>query len=60
MGPNGKWVEVQIRSKRMNEIAEKGFAAHWKYKEQSTENGLDQWIQKVRKPMPSTSSTISR
>lgn len=48
MGPQGKWVEVQIRSRRMNEIAEKGFAAHWKYKEQTSENGLDQWIQKVR------------
>lgn len=48
MGPRGQWVEVQIRSKRMNEIAEKGFAAHWKYKESSTDNGLDQWIQKVR------------
>src|SRR5690606_12401364 len=42
------WVEVQIRTKRMNEIAEKGFAAHWKYKESNTDNGLDQWIQKVR------------
>ncbi len=48
MGPKGKWVEVQIRSKRMNEIAEKGFAAHWKYKEQTIDSGLDQWIQKVR------------
>ena len=48
MGPRGQWVEVQIRTKRMNEIAEKGFAAHWKYKESSTDNGLDQWIQKVR------------
>jgi guanosine-3',5'-bis(diphosphate) 3'-pyrophosphohydrolase len=48
MGPRGQWVEVQIRTTRMNEIAEKGFAAHWKYKESSSDNGLDQWIQKVR------------
>ncbi len=48
MGPKGQWVEVQIRTRRMNEIAEKGFAAHWKYKESNSDNGLDQWIQKVR------------
>ncbi|MEJ7558511.1 MAG: bifunctional (p)ppGpp synthetase/guanosine-3',5'-bis(diphosphate) 3'-pyrophosphohydrolase [Pedobacter sp.] len=48
MGPKGQWVEVQIRTQRMNEIAEKGFAAHWKYKESSNDNGLDQWISKVR------------
>lgn len=48
MGPKGQWVEVQIRTQRMNEIAEKGFAAHWKYKESSSDNGLDQWILKVR------------
>ncbi|HVW12539.1 MAG TPA: bifunctional (p)ppGpp synthetase/guanosine-3',5'-bis(diphosphate) 3'-pyrophosphohydrolase [Mucilaginibacter sp.] len=48
MGPKGQWVEVQIRTKRMNEIAEKGFAAHWKYKESTTDSGLDQWVQKVR------------
>jgi guanosine-3',5'-bis(diphosphate) 3'-pyrophosphohydrolase len=48
MGPKGQWVEVQIRTLRMNEIAEKGFAAHWKYKESTTDNGLDQWIMKVR------------
>lgn len=48
MGPRGQWVEVQIRTNRMNEIAEKGFAAHWKYKEPSADSGLDQWIQKVR------------
>jgi guanosine-3',5'-bis(diphosphate) 3'-pyrophosphohydrolase len=47
MGPRGQWVEVQIRTKRMNEIAEKGFAAHWKYKESSTDSGLDLWVQKV-------------
>lgn len=48
MGPKGQWIEVQIRTQRMNEIAEKGFAAHWKYKESSNDSGLDQWIQKVR------------
>ncbi|MFC6101749.1 RelA/SpoT family protein [Olivibacter domesticus] len=48
MGAKGQWVEVQIRTKRMNEIAEKGFAAHWKYKESNSDSGLDQWIQKVR------------
>jgi guanosine-3',5'-bis(diphosphate) 3'-pyrophosphohydrolase len=48
MGPKGQWVEVQIRTQRMNEIAEKGFAAHWKYKESSSDSGLDQWILKVR------------
>ncbi|TAE40607.1 MAG: bifunctional (p)ppGpp synthetase/guanosine-3',5'-bis(diphosphate) 3'-pyrophosphohydrolase [Sphingobacteriales bacterium] len=48
MGPKGQWVEVQIRSQRMNEIAEKGFAAHWKYKESSSDSGLDQWVTKVR------------
>lgn len=56
MGPNGKWVEVQIRSRRMNEIAEKGFAAHWKYKEPATDSGLDQWIQKVRDMLNSPES----
>jgi len=48
MGPHGKWVEVQIRSERMNEIAERGFAAHWKYKNVETREGeLDRWIKKV-------------
>ncbi len=49
MGDNGKWVEVQIRSKRMDDIAEKGYAAHWKYKQEgSKENSLDTWISKIR------------
>jgi GTP pyrophosphokinase len=56
MGPRGQWVEVQIRTVRMNEIAEKGFAAHWKYKEQSTDSGLDQWVQKVREMLKNPES----
>jgi GTP pyrophosphokinase len=49
MGDNGKWVEVQIRSKRMDEIAEKGYAAHWKYKQEgSKDSSLDVWIEKIR------------
>jgi guanosine-3',5'-bis(diphosphate) 3'-pyrophosphohydrolase len=56
MGPRGQWVEVQIRTKRMNEIAEKGFAAHWKYKESTTDSGLDQWVQKVREMLKNPDS----
>jgi len=48
VGPEGKWVEVQIRSRRMDEIAEKGLAAHWKYKGIKQDRGLDQWVSKVR------------
>lgn len=49
MGHDGKWVEVQIRSVRMDDIAEKGYAAHWKYKNQdSKDSSLDGWINKIR------------
>lgn len=52
MGPQGKWVEVQIRTKRMNEIAEKGLAAHWKYKEgTSDESRFDKWFQQIREAL---------
>ena len=48
MGEDGKWVEVQIRSKRMDEIAERGYAAHWHYKNQEEKsNSLDLWINKI-------------
>ncbi|MBM3936276.1 MAG: bifunctional (p)ppGpp synthetase/guanosine-3',5'-bis(diphosphate) 3'-pyrophosphohydrolase, partial [Sphingomonadales bacterium] len=58
MGPEGKWVEIQIRSQRMNQVAEKGLAAHWKYKDQDGNPALDAWINKVREimesPVPNT------
>lgn len=50
MSPTGKWVEVQVRTERMDEIAEKGMAAHWKYKDskKKLENKFDSWINKIR------------
>ena len=49
MGPDGKWVEVQIRSERMHEIAEKGYAAHFKYKQGDTkEDGLEVWLNRLQ------------
>ena len=48
MGPQNKWVEVQIRTKRMDEIAERGLAAHWKYKGVKAESGLDEFLNTVR------------
>ena len=52
MGPDGRWVEVQIRSQRMNEIAEKGYAAHYKYKNgDSQDEGLDLWLNKLQETL---------
>jgi GTP pyrophosphokinase len=56
MGPDGEWVEVQIRSERMEAVAERGFAAHWKYKEEQWGRGegeFDKWIQRVREALNS-------
>jgi GTP diphosphokinase / guanosine-3',5'-bis(diphosphate) 3'-diphosphatase len=54
VGPRGKWVEVQIRSTRMDEIAEKGLAAHFKYKGIKGEGGLDTWLTKMREILESS------
>lgn len=48
LGPEKKWVEVQIRTERMDEVAEKGVAAHWRYKGIKGENGLDEWLGNIR------------
>jgi GTP pyrophosphokinase len=54
MGPMGKWVEIQIRTRRMNEIAEKGLAAHWKYKEGAAdESRFDKWFNQIREVLSS-------
>ena len=51
MGPKGRWVEVQVRSRRMNEIAEKGYAAHYKYKNNDKEDSLDVWINRLQEAL---------
>ncbi len=53
LGPENKWVEVQIRTRRMDEIAEKGVAAHWKYKGIKAENGMDEFLKGVREMLES-------
>ena len=55
VGPDSRWVEVQIRTQRMDEIAEKGYAAHWRYKGVKAEKGIDQWMQKVREVIETNS-----
>jgi len=57
MSNSGRWVEVQIRTTRMNEIAEKGYAAHWKYKDGADrDTGLDEWLNKIREMLQSEDS----
>ena len=56
IGPDAKWVEVQVRSKRMDEIAEKGYAAHFKYKQEKiNENGLEGWLNKLKETLENQS-----
>lgn len=54
MGPQGRWVEVQIRTQRMDDIAERGLAAHWRYKGIKGETGLDEWLTSVREALESS------
>jgi len=57
MGPGGAWVEVQVRSRRMDDIAERGFAAHWKYKEHvSYESEIDKWIHRIKETLSNPQS----
>ncbi len=55
MSPGGRWVEVQIRSERMDAVAERGLAAHWRYKDKS-QDALDEWMQRVREVLESADS----
>ena len=57
MGPQNKWVEVQIRTKRMDEIAERGLAAHWRYKGIKAESGLDEFMNTVRAALENKSAS---
>ncbi|NLU38350.1 MAG: bifunctional (p)ppGpp synthetase/guanosine-3',5'-bis(diphosphate) 3'-pyrophosphohydrolase [Bacteroidales bacterium] len=55
MGPHGRWVEVQIRTRRMDEVAEKGLAAHWKYKGGKSSGELDKWLAGIREMLENPS-----
>lgn len=58
MGPKGRWVEVQVRSERMNEIAEKGYAAHYKYKNGGSEEvGLDRWLNLLKEALENSETS---
>jgi len=58
MSPSGKWVEVQIRTERMDEISERGYAAHWKYKEPGKENAVDEWITRIREILENNENAV--
>ena len=58
MGPEGKWVEVQLRTERRDEIAERGLAAHWRYKGVKGESGLDEWLTSIRETLENADSDL--
>ena len=58
MGPEGRWVEVQIRTERMDDIAERGLAAHWRYKGIKGETGLDEWLTSVREALENSETDL--
>ena len=58
-GPKNRWVEIQIRTKRMDEIAEKGDASHWKYKETAARSDDDKWLREIREKIESSSKYLS-
>ena len=58
MGPEGKWVEVQIRTERMDDVAERGLAAHWRYKGVKGESGLDEWLTTIRETLENAGSDL--
>ena len=60
MGPGSRWVEVQIRTRRMDEIAERGLAAHWKYKGVKEETMLDSWLGSLRESLEETGSNLNQ
>ncbi len=57
VGPEQKWVEVQIRTERMDEVAERGVAAHWRYKGIKSDSGLDQWLSNIRSMLEASEGT---
>ena len=57
LGPESKWVEVQIRTERMDEVAERGVAAHWRYKGVKGESGLDEWLTNIRQMLETSEGT---
>lgn len=57
MGPEGQWFEVQIRSERMDEVAEKGLAAHWKYKGEGESSELDKWLANIKEVLDQPDAT---